>query len=256
MNRCQETRAPSHGRASGTKGVSYGFTLIELIVVLAVGAIILTLSVPALNSVFSATSVTAAANQVLGTLTLARQYAMTHDRTVAVYFFKYASTANNLPAAYRGIQAWELNVSAASTPTAATLVATVPVTKFSSLGARTVLNENFSTVLNSSASYNPNGASSASSPVAPAPALSVAGVSSTTPYMAFLFRPDGSTGLPLTSAGTVATSITDSGVAGTYYWTLTVCDAIAYQNSPTTLPADFATVQVDAVGGSARMLRP
>jgi uncharacterized protein (TIGR02596 family) len=229
-----------------------GFSLIELLVVLAIGAIILTLTIPAVNSVLSATSVTAAANQVLSTLTLARQYAITHDRNVAVYFFKYVSPVNGLPAAYRGMQAWELDVSPSATPTSAALVATLPVTKFSSIGARTVLNDNIisgvclSTVLNSASNTNGDA-------LAPIPtSISAPGVSTTTPYMALVFRPDGSTSLPLT-AGT--TAYTDSGQPGTYYWTLTVCDATAYANT-TAVPADFATVQIDAIGGTARLLRP
>ena len=74
MTRCFHSYETS--RHQGTSRLRAGFSLIELLVVLVIGAIVLTFSIPAMNSILSSTSVTSAANQILGTLTLSRQYAI------------------------------------------------------------------------------------------------------------------------------------------------------------------------------------
>ncbi len=220
------------------------FTLIELLTVMVIASILLVVTLPAFSSVLSSVALTAGCNQVLGTLTLARQDAITYNHNVAVYFFKYTSPDSNSAATYSGVQAWQLNLSSTGT---GSLVATQPVTRFSALGSRIVLNDNFSTILNPT--LNVNGSSTSSTPSAPVPPTLPPAVGPVPTYMAVVFHPDGSTSLPLT-----ATS--DSGTAGTFYWSVTACNASDYRKSPTTLPADFATVQIDASEGTCRLLRP
>jgi type IV fimbrial biogenesis protein FimT len=68
-----------------------GFTLVELMVTLAVGAIILTIGVPALNSMMSSNRAAGNANDLVNALRLARSEAVKRGEGVTVC----ASDANN-----------------------------------------------------------------------------------------------------------------------------------------------------------------
>ena len=61
-----------------------GFTLIELLVTLSVAAILMSLAVPALQDLIAGQRVRAAASELVGDLSLARVYAISNGRRVAV----------------------------------------------------------------------------------------------------------------------------------------------------------------------------
>ena len=227
-----------------------GFTLIELLAVLAVMAILFAVTVPFIGSILSALAISSATNQVFSTLTLARQDAITRNQPVAVYFFQYPT--DSLPAAYRAVQIWELGLSPQSTSDNPVLVPTTSISRFTPLGGRVIL----ATGLDRSADVlNPAQNTAGAPGVVPVPpkpfALGSAPLNGN--YMAIVFRPNGSTSLPLTA--------TDSGggtgnANSTYYWSLTVCDSVAYQKNPGVLPPNSATIQIDAISGTCQILRP
>lgn len=64
------------------------FTLIEVLVVVAVFVVLLALMVPAFNSINSGTSVTKAAYDIAGALEMAKTYAIAHSTYVWVGFFE------------------------------------------------------------------------------------------------------------------------------------------------------------------------
>jgi prepilin-type N-terminal cleavage/methylation domain-containing protein len=64
----------------------HGFTLVELISVLVILAILLSIALPALTNLSKASAINAAAREVSNTLSLARQYAITHRTTTRVVF--------------------------------------------------------------------------------------------------------------------------------------------------------------------------
>ncbi|MEI7765964.1 MAG: prepilin-type N-terminal cleavage/methylation domain-containing protein [Phycisphaerae bacterium] len=69
-----------------------GFTLIELMVVIAIIIILMLVAVPALNSIFANASLTMAENQIRSTIALARAQALRDRRSVGVVFFEPDAT--------------------------------------------------------------------------------------------------------------------------------------------------------------------
>jgi uncharacterized protein (TIGR02596 family) len=67
-----------------------GFTLVEVLIVIALIAMLLFLTVPGLKDVISGSKLTAAADQLVGDLNLARQTALKDSVTVEVRFYKYS----------------------------------------------------------------------------------------------------------------------------------------------------------------------
>jgi prepilin-type N-terminal cleavage/methylation domain-containing protein len=73
---------------------SQGFTLIEMVAVMVIMAIILSIAIPAVTNLSKANVMSAGAREVANTLSLARQFAITH-RTYARVVFPYSGTLNN-----------------------------------------------------------------------------------------------------------------------------------------------------------------
>lgn len=74
------------------------------------------------------------------------------------------------------------------------------------------------------------------------PQIKLPGVGTTYTARAFQFRPDGSTSL--------------SSAAGSNWFFTLVSSNVATQVSPATLPPNFATIQIDSIGGTVRSYRP
>jgi len=74
------------------------------------------------------------------------------------------------------------------------------------------------------------------------PQINIPGVGTAYTAKAFQFRPDGSTNLP-------------SAAGSNWFFTLVSSSVIAQVNSAT-LPPNFATVQIDPIGGTVRSYRP
>ena len=82
------------------KSRQHGFTLVELISVLVILAILLSIALPALTNLSKANAMNAAAREVSNTLSLARQYAITHRTTTRVVFPCSLTTLNSMAPPY------------------------------------------------------------------------------------------------------------------------------------------------------------
>jgi prepilin-type N-terminal cleavage/methylation domain-containing protein len=78
----------------------HGFTLAELLSVLVIIAIVLSIALPAVTNLTKANALNAAAREVSNTLSLARQYAITHRIKTRVVFPFSQTTVSSLAPAY------------------------------------------------------------------------------------------------------------------------------------------------------------
>lgn len=80
------------GRSSATEdGRRPGFTLVEVLIVLALIAMLLFMIVPGLKDVFRGSKLTSTADQIMGDLNLARQTAIKESLPVEVRFYKFSN---------------------------------------------------------------------------------------------------------------------------------------------------------------------
>jgi type IV fimbrial biogenesis protein FimT len=218
------------------RGVTGGFTLVELLVVLAIIAIVAALSLPVLNSLNGAFSLDSAGQGLSAQFTLARQTALATSHPVEICFFQIAdyngSTTNPV---YRAMQCFQEGDNSTIIPVTKPYFFPATVKIFtgqangttdasSLLDSATYLG--IYTVLNGDANH-----------VLPPPY----GKST---YTYIRIRSNG--------------QIDQSGGTGTTTWTngwLT----LAMETAPLTatgLPANYVTVQINSVIGSIRVFRP
>jgi len=176
-----------------------GFSLVELLVVLAIVSVLAVLTIPAMNSSMTSTKLTAAGQMISDTIGLARQEAVTKDRDVQVRF--YNISANMWPG-WRAIQVLRVEPSSSGS----TLVA---VTKLRLLPDAIILSPTLSPLV------------SADPAVAGTTTLPVYG---TVSYGGFYFVPSGEVESALTTANNYVTlqSATAKGSPPPNYSTLQV----------------------------------
>ncbi len=85
--------------------VSRAFSLVELLVVMAVIVVLMAVAVPALNSVLAGSGVSRAGQMISDAFVLARQEAVSKNRDVYVRFFKFKDGADTTPR-WRAVQVW------------------------------------------------------------------------------------------------------------------------------------------------------
>jgi uncharacterized protein (TIGR02596 family) len=85
-----------------------GFSLVELLVVIAILGIVLALGVPAVGQLMRASGMTNAGDQLLAALSLARQNALSRNRTVEVRFYKYTDAADPQGGRFHAVQSFAL----------------------------------------------------------------------------------------------------------------------------------------------------
>lgn len=89
-----------------------GFSLVELIVVVAVVGLLAVFAIPAVSQMLRGMSVTATSTMVADQLKAARQIAISRNLAVEVRFYQlpdYRSTANAGPELYRAVQTFVIN---------------------------------------------------------------------------------------------------------------------------------------------------
>lgn len=208
-------------RASSSSRPPSGFTLIELMLVIAIVSILLALSVASVRDMMRSTNLTSSSTTVVDTFNLARQKALSSNLPVEVRLFcvppKEGSTVSG-SAAFRAIGIYQINENGPQL-----------INKLIYLhgNAEMAASEKFGTLLFHAASKQ-----------AALPALS-----GSFEYRSFQYRPDGSTDLNLLPP------------SGDDTWHVMIYNA---DRPPTdsTPPANYVSIQVDPVSGRTETFQP
>ena len=206
------------------------FTLVELIVVMAIIVLLTAVSVPAVNSVLESNQMTQGTRTLSGSLALARQTAFARNCPVVLRFYRYADPVRsgesvNTPSTGR-YRAFQMFVDQGG----ARLTAMQKVVR---LPSNVVINGGaLSTVLSATAQNRTETTATASDPVVP-------GVGTKYIYQDLLVVPGGGMQLTVNPAP----------------WSLTLMPA-RYPESLTTPPPNFSTFVLNPLNGIARLYRP
>ena len=221
---CRQATAPSSA-----------FTLVEMLVVMAIIVILITLVTPAVTSVLKANAITQGSQDLTGQLTLARQEALTQNHPVEVRLYQYAdqnfageNTGNASTWKYRALQAFSILDTGLAVPI--NNVQHFPNTFIIDSGPT------LSSIIALAAAGTTGGPVLTNGPQN----YSLPAVGKAFNVVAFRFNPDGSTNL---------------GAAPNGGWFLT-CHQIQYGDKQTKAPPNFATLQIDPSNGSLREFRP
>ncbi len=193
------------------------FTLVELLVVVAIVLILAALAVPAFNSIGQSQALTAGLNTVVDNLKSARQMALAQNRVVNVRFYKIPGEAGGDPA-YRALKVFKLDESGVQ-PDA--------VSKLQRFSGNVVISDDvqFTTIPDA---IDTNGAI-ATEDLPGAPAV---------PYKSVSFTPSGATTL---------------GPNSLWFLSLKSENAAPVSGKPA---INFATVQIDPINGAVKVFRP
>ncbi len=223
------------------------FSLVELLIVVAIIGVIAGFGVPALQGVLRGSAISQAASQLTDTLNLARQHAITKNRIVEVRLYRFGdpevpgeSATDPATGQFRAFQYFEISDAGII----------IPVGKYQRLPDTIIMNPGpvLSSLLDDRLqrkilSTSP-GFKKDINPELPR------GVKQSYDFVWFRFLPDGSTDLP-------PTGITGSDSAGgRYFITLHALNDRARTNNDTVPPPDFFTWQIEPVSGTSKTYKP
>jgi uncharacterized protein (TIGR02596 family) len=221
---------PLRSRAPGKR---HSFTLIELLVVIAIGAILAVISAGAYSKIVRSTTVSTSSQMLTGALDFARQTAITRNADVEfrIYELPDPNSASPTPTEFRGFQTFLIVDATTNALTKATYLPNpaviAPQTTVSSIIG---INQPLLTA----ASFG---------------SLPIPVYGTTYNAVAFRFSPTGGLETPSTTAGVNA-------VANGWFMSLVLLNDKNNTTGNTSLPANFATIQLDPFSGRAKVFRP
>jgi len=206
-----------------------GFSLVELLVVMAIIAILGAITIPAVTSGLRASALTQGAQKVLNEIAAAHQAALAQDRFVEIRFYQVAKSGmpgetvgNPGTGKFRALQSFVIDSS--GTATAFDKVQLLPDSVI--MDSNSALSTLLGSTLTKSWTTND-------------PQIPLPNVGTAYNVRVFQFQPDGSTNLnPIGQQ-----------------WFVTLHGLSAGDNL-TTLPTNFYTLQIDALNGHIQNYRP
>jgi len=222
---------------------SRAFSLIEMMVVLTVVAILMAFAAPNLFSLISSSTLSGEGTVIQNQMTLAQQTAISKSADVEVRFFKFADEASaQLDEAFRAFQLYQYQPDGDM----------VPISEFFRIRPPVAIHEELSTLVQASTGYSAEEAKLGfSSPRYESgdtdnPVPITRTDTEVAPYVAFRFRPDGSTDLPYRAQG--------SGVGRNDTWYLTLVQGEEALQSQS--PDNYTCLQVNPYNGKISVFRP
>ncbi len=246
------------------------FSLVELLIVIVIIGIITGFAVPAITGMLKSSQLTQASGQLVDTVALARQTAMSKNRTIEVRFYRYAD--NEIPGEkptepatghFRAMQTFEIAESGVL----------VPVSKVIALPDNIIMNPGvpgggmLSTILGDDRVSPPqdppsmivtkeskDATAKQTDPELPR------GVGMNYDYVAFRFLPDGSTNLPPKGAGSTSSDTKDARPSADGRWYITIHAISDWENlkkaGNVEPPPNYFTWLIDPVTGTSKTFRP
>jgi uncharacterized protein (TIGR02596 family) len=218
------------------------FSLVELLVVIAVIGIVATFAVPAVQGMLRGSSLTTAAGSLVDQMSLARQHALSKNRIVEVRFYRMADievpgeeATDPKTGHFRAFQFFEMSEAGIMVPVGK--VVRMPDAIIMNPGPvlSDILMEDETRLLDAVPSRDPEMAR---------------GVGHNYQYAAFKFYPDGSTSL--TPTGTAG----KPSEGGRWYITVHALADLGRTQTNTVPPPNFFTWMIDPVSGTSKSLRP
>jgi|GEM_PF-817890 len=215
-----------------------GFTLVEILIVLALIAMLLFMIVPGLKDVFRGSKLTSVADQIMGDMNLARQTAIKESIAVEVRFYKFSNPDTRNEERFAAYQCFRL-AQDLNTPSDYTTkrIARPILEKVRTIaqGVTIVESEQWSTLLKDEAMKQDRERVRGLIPGERDTEAS---------YVSFLITPEGETNLDR---------------SGAKQWYLTLVNETEYQAAPNPAalkPNNFITLQVDPYTANVRRYQP
>lgn len=198
-----------------------GFTLPELLVVIAVIGILAALIAPAFGPLVRSSNITKASSLITDEFNLARQLALTQNRDVEVRFYRLPSRNDPSNVQFRAFRSHLLD---GTDP-----AKSKPLSKVRTFPDGVIISDSavFSSLLDTNLTARKG-------------VEAIPGIPGDTPYTSFLFRANGGTNLAPISGN----------------WFITVYTENVPVNQKTGLPDNYFVAQVDPVTGRVRTFRP